>query len=365
MVLKLLIKVTKRIIVLVALYTPLVRALEIITSIFKGVSSIEDLVGISVSTLLIAIITYTLITEDSLMFAIAIVTSILGLSQQFTIPVFTIICLLLYLILDTISIGFRGGELEYLKFPWRTLLKAPLTLLVIIVPAILLTYYIGYFTTLLVTGTLINPQLELKPQVAVILTSPLTRLLVIAFSIIYLYSVLENTADIIVGFTKSSYTIALNRLLDSRDLDVIHKPLLTWIFYLSFAALIYTPVYVMIFDILLGGVYEEFLARIPIFISRYIVPLALYGLIALLVRYLYILVDPLEASKYLLYTSIALLLLTYISAVKLVFYEKGWYGLLQPGFQQLGVLLQEKFIDYGRVFITALEMLFRLLGVAP
>jgi len=364
-VLKLIIQVVKRLLVILALFTPLVRAIEFLATTSIFVSSLEELLSTSTSILLVVLTTYTLITGNSYTFIIAVITSILTSLQYPTIPLITISCFLLYLILDTVSIVLRGGELEYLKYSWRELLRTPLTLLVVIAPATLLAYYIAYYTTLLVTSTLVNPELQLKPQVAIILSSPITRIVIIIALVIYVYSILESITDIVVGFTKPSPTAALSRLLDIRDLDVFYKPVFTWILYIGFTIVIYTPLHVVIFDILLAEIYRELSLRAPIIISKYIVPLLVFTILVILLRLFHVLVDPLEAPKRLLYVSLLLLALLYASAVKLVFYEKGWYGLVDPGFQQLGLLIQERFVDYGHIVIVTLETLLRLLGAAP
>jgi hypothetical protein len=365
--LKLIIQVVKRLLILIALLTPLIRAVEFLinTSILSNIGNLESFIYTSMSILLVVFTTYTLITGNSYTFIIAIITSILSTLQYSTIPLATITCFILYLILDTVSTTLRGGELKYLKYSRREILRIPLTLLLVIAPATLLTYYIAYYTTLLITNTITNPELQFKPQVVIILSSPITRLIIIITIVIYIYNLLENIASIITGFIKPSYISALNILRDTRDLDIFYKPLFTWILYIGFATLIYTPLYVMIFDVLLVEVYKEISLKTPVVVYRYIIPLLLFTLLVLLARFLHVLIDPLEAPKRLLYASLILLALVYTSAVKLVFYEKGWYGLIEPGFQQLGLLLQERFVDYGRIFIITLETLLRLLGATP
>jgi len=120
--LKLIIQVVKRLLILIALLTPLIRAVEFLinTSIL---GNLESFIYTSMSILLVVFTTYTLITGNSYTFIIAIITSILSTLQYSTIPLATITCFILYLILDTVSTTLRGGELKYLKYSRREILQ--------------------------------------------------------------------------------------------------------------------------------------------------------------------------------------------------------------------------------------------------
>ncbi|MCC6035139.1 MAG: hypothetical protein LM567_06575, partial [Desulfurococcaceae archaeon] len=86
--LKLIIQVVKRLLILIALLTPLIRAVEFLinTSILSNIGNLESFIYTSMSILLVVFTIYTLITGNSYTFIIAIITSILSTLQYSTIP---------------------------------------------------------------------------------------------------------------------------------------------------------------------------------------------------------------------------------------------------------------------------------------
>lgn len=295
-------------------------------------------------------------------FAIIIGVFKAGLSG---VAIMTLTLYLIYLLLNTASSILRGGEFKYMKFPLKAWLQTPLTLVIVTLPPLLLILYIAYYLTLFVSSVVARQELLLNPNIAVILSSPIVQIAITLAGLVYVYMVSESIVDILSGFLKPSYTLSLQSLLDTRDLDIYFSPPLTWLLYASVASLIYAPVYVMIFDILLKGYYERLLIILPESPTRYIVSTGLFLVLLVVARYLYSITDPFEAPKRTLYASIAILLLLYASAAKLAYINLGWYSLLQPDFDRLGRFLEEKFIDYSYVLISVIEAIFRLIGVAP
>ena len=281
------------------------------------------------------------------------------------VTIMTLALYLVYLLLNTTSSTLRGGEFRYMKFPLKAWLQTPLTLVIVTLPPLLLILYIAYYLTLFISSVVARQELLLNPNIAVILSSPIVQIAITLAGLVYVYMVSESIVDILSGFLKPSYTLSLQSLLDTRDLDVYFSPPLTWLLYASVASLIYAPVYVMIFDILLKEYYERLLMILPEFPTRYIVSIGLFLALLVVARYLYSITDPFEAPKRTLYASIAILLLLYASATKLAYINLGWHSLLQPDFEGLGRFLEEKFIDYSYVLISVIEAIFRLIGVAP
>ena len=362
--LELILEGAKRVVIAATLYTPFFTALNsALTTLQLTTIGLEGLVVLSTNMLIAFSTVLALLTGNIFAYLIPLIAStmFLGLNYfQVTVLVF----FTMYLVLDTLTMVLRGGEVKYLRYSIKTWMRAILTPLIIVIPVFIVAYFTTHTLVLLFTNTTIQ-QSSLNPSILIILASPITKIVLVLACVVYVYLTVERFAEIFTGFIKPSYSISINKLLETKDIDVFYTPLSNWILYVSIAFLFYPVLYTMIFDILLVDVREYIVTHTPEYFSKYIVPFLFFILLALLARYLHTTIDPLEAPKRLMYASLTLMLLIYASSIKLVYPEKGWLGVIQPGFQELSVFLEEKFVDYGYEVISILDLLSRILGVAP
>jgi hypothetical protein len=350
-----------RLIILAAFYKEMVLTLNTLP-IFLGrglsvlyilFSNISYLISILISILAVVAIT----TGSFYVFAIAVILSAFTCIKP-CLPLIQIISFLVYLVVDTIMTSYRGLEYTSVKTRFIDIVKSfPIPLILILLSTIVTTLVTFAIVSIVNMSTTIPKS---NPQLYTIMTSHITRIIVSLVGIIYAYNVARKVGEITAVFIMPSSKTALYELSNDEDINVMFTPIFRWLLYISLAAVLYTPVYTIVLDVLLIDLLKGLSD-----LMKNIISAITYVTLIVICRSLDIFSDPHLGVKRLVITSIALLILVYIAAVKLVFPYYGLGAITSPGFQELSEIIQKNYIDFSATVITLITTFSKLIGVVP
>lgn len=290
-------------------------------------------------------------------FAIAVIISAFTCYKP-CLPLTQIIFFLLYLAIDTVTNSYRGLEHVSIRTRFRDIAKSlPIPLIPIVSSTVVAVLVI--FTIISIVNRFTDIPRS-NPQLYTVMASPITKIVVSLAGVIYAYNIVRKVAEIVAVFVMPSPRVALQELSKEKDIDLIFIPAFRWLLYLAFAAILYTPVYTIVFDILLIDLLKGLSD-----LMKSIVSAITYVSLVILCRSLDIFSDIHLGVKRFAVTSTALLILVYVAAVKLALPYHGWGAVLAPDIQKLGEVVQKNYIDFGTTVITFISTFFKLLGVAP
>jgi len=299
----------------------------------------------------------TLATGNTLLFAIAVILSAFTCVKP-CLPLTQLLLFMAYLMLDTVVTGYRGLEHTSVRARLKDVAKSvPIPLAVVAVSTAIATGVTLVVTTIIGSFTRVP---QSNPQLYAIMTSPITKIVVSLAALLYAYKVAKAAGEITAIAIAPTSSVALSELLNEDEIDSIFTPVFRWPLYMALALVLYSPIYTMVFNVLLHNVLNNLSDLMRMGVSA-----VAYALLIFLCRSFDILSELYGGEKKLAVASLAMLALAYASAVKLAFPYHGWGALLAPDFQGLAEAIQKSYVDFGNTVITLINTLFRLVGAAP
>jgi hypothetical protein len=297
------------------------------------------------------------VTGNAFIYATAVILSAFTCPKP-CLPLAKLPFFIAYLALDSITTSYRGLEQRSIRVRFWALAKSvPIPLLVIILCTTSATI-VTLAVAVLISSFAKVPQSN--PRLYAVMTSPITKIVVSLAALLYAYSVAKDVSEITAVAIAPAPSAALAELLREEDIDIVFVPVFRWLLYIALAAVLYSPVYTMVFNILLPDLLNYLGELMKMGVS-----LLTYVLLIFLSRSFDILSGFYGSEKRLTATSLVLLALAYVSATKLAFPYTGWRAFLAPDFQGLGEAIQKSYVDFGNTILTLINALSRLVGAAP
>lgn len=272
----------------------------------------------------------------------------------------------LMLALDTIALGYREGQGKSINISSKNTVLGILGILAILGLLIGGAAYAGYsMAHLVVSLTTIPSNVKgIGMALANLMTNPLTRLVILTLATLYLYKLASDIVDIVLHFVRPSRELSLAVLRNMWDVDVVVEYPLQTLFSLIASAIVVPVVYEFVSRILMlvipialeGAPYVSLVVSVVIYItmaiivSRYVKGFSTFG-----------------ASRKHIVLPALLALMVYITAVFLSL-EKGFtvpQAILNPDFSGLSSNIYSHYLSFYTSFFYVLEVLTRLVGVAP
>jgi hypothetical protein len=353
--------ILSRVIILLAFYREVSTLINIASiGLHEGLSALLTIVShpnflASLATSILALATFA--TGSIHLFGAAVILSTFVCGKP-CLPLTQLILFIIYLVLDTIATGYRGLEHTSIKISFNEVVKSVPIPFLVVATSTLVAVGVTLVISLIISSFAKVPQAN--PQLYSIMTSAITKIIISLAALIYAFRVARMVAEITAIFIAPTSSAALAELLREDEIDVVFTPIFRWVLYIALAAVLYSPIYTMIFDILLSNVLSGLSDLIRVMISA-----VTYISLIFLSRSLDILSGIYGSEKRLAITSLVILTLAYTSATKLSFPHYGWGALLAPDFQGLGEAIQKSYIDFGTTVITLINALSRLVGAAP
>jgi len=261
---------------------------------------------------------------------------------------------------DTVRSFYREGEEKYVRIPPRSLVAALLAASSTVVIVVVLASLASRFA-----GAMVVAPGSASGLAKLIVESPLYRISIAAAIAAVLYKAVTTAFDVASGFLYPSKQAALSALLDEKSLDIFFSPPLStikWVVVSSIVSpLVYAAVYRLPLENLVKslvrpGIEEALSAAVAVIIFA-----ALSWALARIERSLAF--SPEAAMK----GSIAILIILYVAAVyaSLRSSETLFNSLLRPDFGSIAAAAADIYRGYYTAFFRFVDMLSRLLGVAP
>ncbi|WP_440059141.1 hypothetical protein ACSU1N_04970 [Thermogladius sp. 4427co] len=355
-----LIQILRHVVALV-LVLPLININIIIPSArMAGLSLLEPILQAAVLILSVA----TIVTVMPQLYAIALILSILINPHDFKLMVLGVAGFLALSFLDTFfslyNLNQWGwtyyGAKKFLKSIIQLLLTLSAFLIVSLGAAGLATAYFNSMTNIY-TSFLSG----------IISSSLLYKILLLTFLTIYMLFVVREFFTIFILYAKPNPHLAIQVLGDTGDIDIVFSPVLgslkTMVVASLFSPLIYQPVYNIVSPVLSRyvsflGEYSSIVLSLALALFVWILSvIAIYRLDRLF----------LDSPLQLLYPSLILLSLMYSGGVYYAYiqYRDLVKSLIAPDFTTWSINAVDAYKNYYLTFYSIIEILPRLMGVAP
>jgi len=261
---------------------------------------------------------------------------------------------------DTVRSFYREGGEKYVRIPPRSFAVALLAASSVVVIAVILASLASRFA-----GAMEVVPRATSGLAGLIVENPLYRIVIAAAIAAALYKAVTTAFDVVTGFLYPSRKAALSALLDEKSLDIFFSPPLSTIKWIAVSSVVSPLVYAAIYrlplenlvkSLLRPGIEEVLSAAVAIIIFA-VVTWALVRIERGLAF------SPESAIK----GSAAILIALYVAAVyvSLKSGETLFNSILRPDLGSIAAAAADIYRGYYTAFFRFVDMLSRLLGVAP
>lgn len=291
-----------------------------------------------------------------------------------SIPIASITCLPVLLLLDTLSSIYNGGELSWSGLSSMDIARSLASLLLLYTPMLLVSMLLAYVSWILVESienaflsTAVTNPLVSRIVLSKVFITALTIILVI-----YFYRVLKAGVEVTALFLFATSGQAVKELARESDVDLVFSPPFSWFLELPIVFLIYPFFYTIIYDIYLQLILRDTLGSMPQGIALFLqfaTGLLAFTLSTALVRDF---IDPgvlrgveIDGGRGLIIKPLIFTLFIYLTSVMLAL-RSGYPiidSLLSPSFSELVGLISSNYIDSSSFFISLLSDVLRILGI--
>ncbi len=283
--------------------------------------------------------------------------------------------LTLVLMLDTLALTYRSGQKTSVRISWKALTYGILSVALVFLGVLTASLFFSHYLTTIVTIVLSASKYGVLKYwfLTSLIDNPLIKLCVIVLVVVFLYVVIVNVFDVVSIYLKPSRKICLSILKNRSDIDVVIDKPLQALFTFILASLVAPVTYIFLVDLLIPKLIKLVSVFTPLsyFLGNpYVV--AVLGLVTYVMAF--ILTKPLITSFFTeevklrnLLSPAILSLFVYLSAV-LISYDKGLtltQSFLNPDFTTLSNNLYRSYLDFYTSLIYILEVIPKLVGVAP
>ncbi len=308
----------------------------------------------------------TVVIGSPLLYSITIVILVLSTLTESTVslPWASLIGLPIMLVLDNILTSFSVVEGRNIYIKGVDILKSFTIVVGLMIPFMVFFYYIGYYFLNLInlfSASLIHRINWIEAQYII-------RAILIVVSIAITISFVRGMGSVIIPFILPSRKISLVFLKDLAELNVVFKPYFTHTILVLSSLAFYPVLWGILFNIILTAPMARLrglLQQSP-FIDM-VFGVAIFLLTMHILSNVIRLEMPFRLTKKRAIYAIAILLLVYIATVKLAV-DNGTpltTAVIAPNFNSLASVLVASYIDYAYYMLSFIELLSRLLGVAP
>lgn len=304
--------------------------------------------------------------------AVSLVT--LFSAMMHSIPLASITCLPVLLLLDTVSSIYKGGELSWSGLSSMDIARSLASLLLLYIPMLLVSMLLAYISWMLVES-MENAFLSAAVTNPLVSRIVLSKVFITALTIIlviYFYRVLKAGVEVVALFLFATSRQAVKELARDSDVDLVFSPPFSWFLELPIVFLIYPFFYTVIYDVYLPLILGDIPGSMPQGITLFLqfaTGLLAFTISTALVRDF---IDPgalrgveIDGGRGLIIKPLIFTLFIYLTSVMLAL-RRGYPiidSLLSPSFSELAGLISSNYIDSSSFFVSLLSDVLRILGV--
>ena len=310
-----------------------------------------------------------MITGSPVLYAITLVLlALAGSAEAFSAT--AISGLILILVLDHVRKVYRTGQSRSIRYPRETILRACVSLALLGTGITVLCFSIGgYIQAFITVFTSLGARvLETNQVLALFLGNPLVHLVIVMIVVKVFYSLLGEFFDTATLYLYPSRSLSLKVLTSTKDVDVYVETPMRRFESLILASVFAPPLYAVFYDLVfphletwnpglafLGEISFRVLTAIVVMgFTWYIIGSLSHGFILGNVGKVFAL-------------SMVVLTMIYGAAV-LAQYEVSRdiaYSLVNPDIDRVGAVAERIYINYYLTFFYLINILLKLVGVAP